>query len=211
MEVNFPGRLSKERPRRRGDNLCRISPARLHSAASTMSSSKNHQEPGRDRSLRQTRPRTLAKTLVIVLAVGALAAAAIWLPRGRKAEAPSPEPPADAQATNAPAPVAEARPEFQKLKGKWLRPDGGYVVEVRSIEAGGKMDVGYFNPQPINVSRAAALQDGATTRVFIELRDTGYPGCMYTLAYDPQTDQLQGVYFQAAMQQNFDVVFERMK
>ncbi|OGR31583.1 MAG: hypothetical protein A2139_13870 [Desulfobacca sp. RBG_16_60_12] len=73
------------------------------------------------------------------------------------------------------------------------------------------MVTAYFNPRPINVSRAEAAQEGTTTKVFIELRDTNYPGSTYTLAYDPQSDQLKGVYFQAALQQSFDVVFVRMK
>jgi len=38
-----------------------------------------------------------------------------------------------------------------------------------------------------------------------------YPGSTYTLTYDPRRDQLEGVYFQAAMQQRFDVVFVRLK
>src|SRR4029453_3923695 len=46
-----------------------------------------------------------------------------------------------------PAPRAAAAPGVQKLKGQWLRPDGGYVVEVRSVEDGGTMDVAYFNPR----------------------------------------------------------------
>ena len=49
-----------------------------------------------------------------------------------------------------------------------------------------------------------------TTKVFIELRDTNYPGPTYTLTYDPKEDQLKGVYFQAALQQSYDVVFVRM-
>jgi hypothetical protein len=73
------------------------------------------------------------------------------------------------------------------------------------------MDAGYFNPRPINVSRAEASQEGTTIKVFIELRDTNYPGSTYTLTFDPQSDQLKGVYFQAALQQSFDVFFVRLK
>jgi hypothetical protein len=105
----------------------------------------------------------------------------------------------------------EAKTEFESLKGRWLRPDGGYVVEIREINGSGKMVAAYFNPRPINVSRAEASQEGTTTTVFIELRDTNYPGATYTLAYDPQSDQLKGIYFQPALQQSFDVVFVRMK
>ena len=38
-----------------------------------------------------------------------------------------------------------------------------------------------------------------------------YPGSTYTLTYDPASDQLKGVYYQAALQQRFEVVFVRMK
>lgn len=36
--------------------------------------------------------------------------------------------------------------EFNKLIGRWLRPDGGYVIEIRNISSGGKMEAAYFNP-----------------------------------------------------------------
>ena len=50
-----------------------------------------------------------------------------------------------------------------------------------------------------------------TSKVEIELRDTGYPGSSYTLLYDPDKDALLGFYYQAVQKQNFDVVFVRMK
>lgn len=118
--------------------------------------------------------------------------------------------PAD-QATRAIVIAAESKTSFQVLKGKWLRPDGGYVIDITAIDDSGKMQAAYLNPGPINVSKAQATQDGSVTKVFIELRDTGYPGSTYTLTYDPRNDRLQGIYFQAAMQQSFDVYFVRMK
>jgi hypothetical protein len=105
----------------------------------------------------------------------------------------------------------EASPDFAFLKGRWRRPDGGYVIDIRAVDSTGKMDVAYSNPKPINVSKGEATREGSTTTVFIELRDAGYPGSTYTLTYDPQGDQLKGVYFQAVMQQKFDVVFFRIR
>jgi hypothetical protein len=105
----------------------------------------------------------------------------------------------------------KAKMDFEILKGRWVRPDGGYVVAVREIDAGGKMVAAYFNPRPINVSRAAASSDGATIKVFIELRDINYPGATYNLTYDPRSDQLRGIYFQPAINQSFFVAFVRMK
>ena len=73
------------------------------------------------------------------------------------------------------------------------------------------VDATYSNPKPIHVAKAEAARDGTTTKLFIELRDVNYPGSTYTLAYEPQSDQLKGIYFQALQQQNFEVIFVRMK
>jgi hypothetical protein len=95
------------------------------------------------------------------------------------------------------------------LKGKWLRPDGGYVIEIRSIDPSGKIDVAYFNPNPIKVATAQLRQENGGLNLFIELRDTGYPGCTYKLVYDREHDQLKGVYYQAAVQESYDIYFVR--
>lgn len=105
----------------------------------------------------------------------------------------------------------EAKTAKESLKGRWQRPDGGYVIEIKDVEANGRMTAAYFNPRPINVSRAQTALEGDTVKVFVELRDVNYPGATYNLAYDPQTDQLRGIYYQPALQQRFDVVFDRMK
>ena len=104
-----------------------------------------------------------------------------------------------------------ADPGFAALKGRWLRPDGGYVLEIRDVDAKGKMDAVYLNPRPIDVAKAEATRQGTTLKVFVELRAPGYPGSTYTLTYDRKSDQLTGVYFQAVMGQRFEVVFVRMK
>ena len=114
------------------------------------------------------------------------------------------------------APVAAsvataADPGFAQLEGHWRRPDGGYVLEIRKVQADGAVEAAYLNPRPINVSKARASRDGSTLRVFVELRAPNYPGSTYTLTYDAKRDQLYGVYFQAIEGKSFDVVFERMK
>jgi hypothetical protein len=53
--------------------------------------------------------------------------------------------------------------------------------------------------------------EGSIPKVMVELQDTGYPGCRYTLMYDRAQDALRGTYYQAAMQETFDVTFERIK
>lgn len=113
--------------------------------------------------------------------------------------------------TNAPASAAKPNPELEKLKGKWERPDGGYILEIRSVDADGKLDAGYFNPSPIKVARAMAYREGGETKIFVELQDVNYPGCTYKLVLDAKNDQLFGQYYQATMQQTYDVAFARLK
>ena len=107
------------------------------------------------------------------------------------------------------APVAAG--DFQKLLGRWLRPDGGYILEFKSVAPDGKLVASYLNPRSINVSQAEARKEAGAVKVFVELRDESYPGCTYTLTYDPEHDVLAGVYFQALMGEKFDVGFERVK
>ena len=136
----------------------------------------------------------------------ALAAAAVFA-----VFRPSPPPPF----TSAPAPTgAAAKAESvseQRLVGRWLRPDGGYILEVRRGHANGHLDVAYFNPRPINVARADWQRKDGRLQVFVELRDVNYPGSTYTLDYVPEQDRLVGGYFQAVQQQTFDVEFVRLK
>jgi hypothetical protein len=100
--------------------------------------------------------------------------------------------------------------DFERLAGKWIRTDGGYVIEIREVLDDGEMEAGYFNPNPIRVSKARASRQGNETRVAIELRDVNYPGSTYTLDYDRDRDVLEGIYYQAALQQSFNVRFVRM-
>ena len=100
---------------------------------------------------------------------------------------------------------------FEILKGKWYRLDGGYIIEIKNIEPSGKIEAAYYNPKPINVSMAGAKDVDGIIEVFIELRDSGYPGSTYTLTYDDKRDELRGVYFHAGIKTEFDVAFVRMK
>lgn len=131
--------------------------------------------------------RTPVLVATVVLAVG-LIAAAILLMRAGAADA-----------------------GFERLRGRWVRPDGGYVLEIRAVDGRGAIDAAYLNPRPINVARAEATRDGSTLKVFVELRAPNYPGSTYTLVHDPKNDQLRGTYFQAVARQTFDVVFVRRK
>ena len=107
--------------------------------------------------------------------------------------------------------LAQATPEFDVVKGRWVRPDGGYIIVIKGVDPSGRMDAAYFNPNPINVSKAEVSAQGRVLKVFLELRGAGYPGSTYTLTYEPRSDTLTGVYFQAVVQQQFDVIFQRAK
>jgi hypothetical protein len=137
------------------------------------------------------------KVLIAVAVIATLAV--IWFLKGNR----------DAQ-QQTPLPTA-SQVELQKLKGRWVRADGGYVLDIKQVDEGGRMDASYFNPRPINVAKAEALRKGSVVKVFVELRDTNYPGSTYDLTYDESRDELRGNYFQAALGQTFDVVFQRMK
>jgi len=104
-----------------------------------------------------------------------------------------------------------AADDFQPLMGRWQRTDGGYVIDIRSIDAEGKIEAGYFNPRPINVEKAQASKDKEHIKVEVELRDIGYPGSTYTLVYVSEKDALLGYYYHAVSRQYFDVLFVRMK
>jgi hypothetical protein len=154
--------------------------------------------------------RVSVLTATLVLAVGVVAT--FVLLRGRQPGGmglPSPSSPAPRVSLAATADSAESG--FRALQGRWLRPDGGYVLEIRAVDSSGKIEAVYLNPKPINIARAEATRDGSTVKVFVELRAPGYPGSTYTLTYDPKGDRLAGVYFQAALQQRFDIVFVRMQ
>lgn len=97
------------------------------------------------------------------------------------------------------------------LKGRWLRSDGTYSVEIFSVKEGGKMDAGYFNPNPINVGSSAWTITEGSIHVEIVLKDANYPGSKYNLIYDSQSDVLYGNYFQAVQGINYDVIFTRNK
>jgi hypothetical protein len=168
-----------------------------------MSKSRKPKRSAKSPALSGTRKGLPRAATVAVLATLVVAAGGFWWSKGRKP---------DAQASNAPASTAVATsPAFEKLKGRWQRPDGGYVIEIKSTNPDGTLDAAYFNPQPIHVSRAQAAQEGAVLKVFVELRAANYPGSTYTLVYDAAADQLKGIYYQAAMQQQFEVFFERME
>jgi hypothetical protein len=92
-----------------------------------------------------------------------------------------------------------------------VRPDGGYLIAIRGVDASGRLDAAYANPRQLPFARAEASREGNKIEAFFELRAGGYNGSTYNLVYDPEKDTLQGVYYQAVARQRFDVYFERAK
>jgi hypothetical protein len=97
----------------------------------------------------------------------------------------------------------------QRLISRWVRPDGGYILELRDIKKDGNLKAAYFNPRPIKVFKAEWKRTQGIITVFVELRDVNYPGSKYNLQYDPKTDRLKGTYFQAFYGETYDVEFIR--
>lgn len=148
------------------------------------------------------------RAVSLLTTFGILVSACLFLSCGKKADEEGAEVKPSSVKTASPA---EVRKTLEKLVGRWRRPDGGYVIDIRSVRANGELDAGYFNPRPINVSKATATAEGGKVKVFVELYDERYPGSTYDLTYDPRSDVFMGTYFQASIRQDFDVVFVRMK
>jgi hypothetical protein len=136
------------------------------------------------------------------LAVMSLALVALIHPALAQSQTQTPRP--SATPTNPQA-------AFGVLRGRWVRPDGGYVISVKAVDAGGKLDASYVNPSPLPFYTAKVTRDGDALKLFFELRAGGYNGSTYTLRYDAASDQLKGVYYQAVARQKFEVVFTRAK
>lgn len=111
------------------------------------------------------------------------------------------------------APVATSKSDLPSapdtLPGRWMRPDGGYVIIIKSVDADGKLDASYTNPNPLPFYAATATEEGGKLKLFFELRAGGYNGSTYTLSYDAAGDRLTGTYYQAVARQTFEVVFVR--
>jgi len=104
-----------------------------------------------------------------------------------------------------------ARTDAKRLEGRWVRPDGGYVLELSNIQKDGGLKAAYFNPQPIKVYQSKWKNKKGILTVYVELRDINYPGSKYELRYDPASDRLNGTYFQAVDKETYAIEFVRIK
>jgi len=99
---------------------------------------------------------------------------------------------------------------FEKIKGKWMRADGGYCLEFKRLMPNNELEAAYFNPNPIHVGKARLYEERGFTKVFVELQDVNYPGSRYTLIFNLEKNQLVGNYFQATQGVDYEVSFEKM-
>lgn len=152
---------------------------------------------------------TGSRWLLLLAAAAIITLITLNFVSGSKPQPPLPETQNASTAPTHEQPTAEN--PLEKLKGRWLRADGGYILDVKWASPDGRVEAAYFNPRPIFVSRAEASEKDSGVQLLVELQDQGYPGCVYTLNYQPDSDSLVGSYFQAALRENFDVVFERTR
>jgi hypothetical protein len=142
--------------------------------------------------------KTMRKAGLILL-MSTLTAASLAFPQS----APAQDKPA--------ASTLPSKPDFSILQGRWVRPDGGYTITIKGVDANGDLEAAYFNQSSIPFAKAHATMEANSLNVFFELRAGGYAGSTYTLTYDPVGDRLAGVYFQAVAQQKFNIYFARAK
>jgi hypothetical protein len=137
----------------------------------------------------------------IARAIGVSLTLGLFATAGAQATAPGTEP----------VPTVAAKISSDVLKGAWVRPDGGYTIAIKSVSPNGQLEAMYFNPNQLPFAKAQAAQDGTALRVSFELQAGGYAGSTYELTYDPATDRLKGIYYQAVAKQRFEVYFVRRR
>jgi hypothetical protein len=146
----------------------------------------------------------MAALVVVVVTVALAMSASPWMPQI------FPSQPVEGEAIkSSSAGLISSQISEDLLRGRWVRPDGGYVIEVRDAQTSGRLEAAYFNPRPINVSRAAWHRADDGLHALVELRGANYPGATYHLRYLPAVDQLVGDYFQPLHKQTFPVRFLR--
>ncbi len=147
-------------------------------------------------------------TLVLLATLAVAGGLVFWLKQSQSASVLQGS---GTNAINPPVAGVAAPGGLQKLVGRWVRPDGGYVIQIKSVQDNGTLEAAYLNPNPIHVAQAKASLDGSTVKVFVELRDVNYPGSTYTLQYEPAADLLKGIYYQAVAQEQYQIFFQRLK
>ncbi len=164
----------------------------------------DHRPKANEPDLPAKRTHIWLRRAMLALIVAGIALGVWAMNRSSSGAGVAPTPAAPPSSSASPAEVR------QRLVGRWRRPDGGYVLSIKSIAEDGKVDAAYNNPRPINVGKASVTDEGGRTLLHVELRDRLYPGSYYTLTYDQAQDRLVGDYHHLGINQTFDVIFERL-
>jgi hypothetical protein len=96
-----------------------------------------------------------------------------------------------------------------QITGEWLRTDGSYVLNIQKFNDDSTLTTIYLNPKPIHIAETGWKVQEGFVYLFVRFDDEGYPGSYYSLGYLPEEDKLYGFYYQAVMDQEFEVLFER--
>lgn len=153
--------------------------------------------------------RSLKRALLLTVVSAVIVLLVLYFMFGR--DAADTDPAKDTTPNTETQSIKTELPETGRLIGRWIRPDGGYMLEIRNATPDGKLEVGYFNPKPIKVGRAEWVAKDGNLFVMAELQDVNYPGSTYGLEYQPASDQFVGTYYQAVEKSTYDVQFVREK
>jgi hypothetical protein len=105
-----------------------------------------------------------SRIAIVLVTLGVMIFSGLVLSCGKNTEQDTTKDQATSSESNAPG---HPQRDLKKLVGRWLRPDGGYVIEIQDVRHNGGLDAGYFNPRPINVSQANASLKGDALEVFV--------------------------------------------
>ena len=116
--------------------------------------------------------RTKGKRVIFWVAVGlipagSVAAAGLLYVKEKGSMTASEDP---MKGTGISAPMVD-RPSLSRdlnpLLGRWRRPDGGYVIEVRGFDASCRLEARCYNPRSIHVACAEASKVGGKIKIFL--------------------------------------------
>jgi len=82
--------------------------------------------------------------------------------------------------------------DVRRLEGRWVRLDGGYVLDLREIRKTAALTAAYFNPRPIKVFSAKWSREDGKINLFVELRDVKLPGIKIQLAIRTESRPVEG-------------------
>ena len=83
------------------------------------------------------------------------------------------------------------------------------MLRIERFNNDSTINAGYLNPKPIHIAETRRKVIDDTVNFYVIFEDEGYPGSYYSLGYITEEDKLYGFYYQAVINQEFEVVFTR--